>query len=94
MVDDGLLPVGGRPVDVDEHGCGRGYDADAIAAAATATMFDTQWVVERCPPPPPSCCRGWANKDERPQSSSVPLQRRHWDRSDVVFEQTRLFPIV
>jgi hypothetical protein len=23
MADDGLLRVGGRPVDVDEHGCGR-----------------------------------------------------------------------
>ena len=50
MAYDGLLRVGGRPVDVDKRGCGRGRRADAVAAAA-ATMIDMQWVVERRPPP-------------------------------------------
>ena len=36
MTDDGLLCVGGRLIDVDERGCGRGYDADAVAAASPA----------------------------------------------------------
>ena len=36
MADDGLLRVGGRPVDVDKRGCGRGYNADVITAASPA----------------------------------------------------------
>jgi len=36
MADNGLLRVGGRPVDVDERGCGRGYDADVVAVAAAS----------------------------------------------------------
>ncbi len=36
MADDGLLHVGGRLIDVDERGCGRGYDADVVTAASPA----------------------------------------------------------
>ncbi len=52
MANDGMLRMGGRPVNVEERGCGRGrgYDTDAVAAAATM-MFDAQWVVEWRPPP-------------------------------------------
>ena len=51
MADDGLLRVGGRPVDVDEHGCGR--RRPCRRCRRHDNVRHAKGVVERRPPPPP-----------------------------------------
>ena len=49
MADDGLLRVGGRPVDVDEHGCGR--RRPCRRCRRHDNVRHAKGVVERRPPP-------------------------------------------
>jgi hypothetical protein len=61
MVDDGLLRVGGRPVDVDERGCVRGHDANAVAAASPARAYYRHSLASASP----HRCRGEGGEDLR-----------------------------